>query len=230
MTSALVKPARVEHLVEVAQRQLPARRPSIVDRRRSRRLLAPPTSWRRLLAGRLLGRRLLRGAFFAGFGRRRRRRVPARGRPWRPRTLASSAAIRSTTFGSSAARLGHLELLAGGLASRSGRAPARGTRRGTSSGSNSAVSDSTSASAICDLLGFDTSTSSSPCELVDGRPGRRPRRRRPSSTSSSRPSLGPDRRRVLLVAHHEAADGDLAGLLHRPRQQHVRLGVGAGAT
>ena len=36
--------------------------------------------------------------------------------------------------------------------------------------------------------------------------------------------LGADRRRVLLVAHDEAADGDLAARLHRPRQQHVGLG------
>ena len=40
----------------------------------------------------------------------------------------------------------------------------------------------------------------------------------------SRPSIGPDRGDVLLVAHHEPADRHLAAVLHRPRQQHVGLG------
>ena len=40
---------------------------------------------------------------------------------------------------------------------------------------------------------------------------------------TSAPSTGADRGDVLLVAHHEPADGHLVRRLHRPRQQHVRL-------
>ena len=110
--------------------------------------------------------------------------------------------------------------------SRSGRAPARGSRRGTCRVRTRRSATRRAPRPSCTSRA-ETSTSSRPASssIESGQHdlvgvGQR-RHHQP-------PVDGPDRRRVLLVAHHEAADGDLAGLLHRPGQQHVRLRVGVG--
>ena len=210
MTSPLVNPDGYSTLSRLDERQ----RVVPVDRRSStavaldaRRLAVaqPPTSWpwprlrrRVALAGRL-------GRLDAGLERRHQvddLRLLGR-RPRAPRTPRRRPSARS------------------------GRAPARGSRRGTCRARTSSVSDSTSASAILHLACRTrrrrrARASSSIVGRVDDLVGVGQRRHHEPAV------LGPDRRRVLLVAHHEAADGDLAALLHRPRQQHVRLGVGVG--
>ena len=105
--------------------------------------------------------------------------------------------------------------------SRSARAPSRGTRRGSCDGSNSLESESISCWAIL------SSRSVALSSLPSGR----------SSMSSRRHDLvveehrlhhqdvagRADRDELLLGAQHDAGDGDLVGLLHRPQQEPVRL-------